>query len=185
LAKKKEVKAKPKVKVKKKEAKKRYVYDEKTLNKLGKELVDFVQGENIYHLCEWTESKGQSYSWWKELHKKYGILLAYHKRAKEILGNKILKNAFECNNAWAFQTFIPKYLGDVSDHLKSQEEDKLDRQMRFEKYKTELGIKSHDDVIAKIDDFSMSMDMMQKIVKYEKLLKENGLLDEQPDMDDV
>jgi len=160
-------------------------YTPAMLKKLGEELVEFVKHPDIYHLCEWTRSKGYSYGWWKSL--KDGnkeILQAYHEQAKEILGHKILKNAFECNNSWAIQTFIPKYLGDVKDHLKEQEEEKLDRQKRLEKYKHEIGQTSHETAKAKIDQFDINMELMERVMRYEKLLEQHGLLDGKGKEDD-
>lgn len=175
MAKKKTTTAKPTTKAKNTVIGK---YTEKQLIKLGEELVAYVSLPDVYHLVEWTESKGKCFGWWQKLKQKHKVLVPYHERAKQILGNKILKNAFQCNNSWAIQTFIPKYLGDVKDHLKEQEEEKLERQMRLEKYRNELGQKSHDEAKAKIDAFDVSMDLMAKLLKYEKLLKENGILED-------
>ena len=151
-------------------------YTPKMLNELGAQLVQFVQRPDVYHMCEWTRSKGRSYGWWKSL--KEGnkeILQTYHEQAKEILGHKILKNAFECNNSWAIQTFVPKYLTDIRKEQKDLEEEKLDRQIRFERAKHELGKQSDEEAKAKIDQFDMSINLMKVIKKYEEALIKHGI----------
>lgn len=146
-------------------------YTEEQLHAIGQELVDFVSQDEIFHIVEWTESKGMCVDWWYKLRNKHKYLIDYHERAKSILGNKILKHAFKVNNSWAIQTFVPRYLSDAKKHLSNLEDEKLERQMKLERFRHELGERSDDEQKAKIDNFDDSITLMDENIKLKKLLK--------------
>jgi len=157
-------------------------YTEEMLKKLGEEIVEFAQKPNVYHLCEFTSFKGYTYDWWKKLNKNHPILVPYHNRAREILGNKIVKLAFQNGNNWIIQTFVPRYLKDIDEHLDKKEDKKVERQLRIEKYRSELGLQSVEKLEAKADQLDKSIELMQvaselrdQNEKLIQLLKENGI----------
>ena len=95
----------------------RKLYTKKELKALGQSLIDHCARPDVFHLVQWTRHQKKCYDWWMQLTKKHPILLEYHKRAKEILGGKIVQLAFENGDTWAIRTFIPKYLKDVDEYI--------------------------------------------------------------------
>lgn len=100
-------------------------WTEDKLHKLGQDLVDHCKKDNVFHLIDWISKKGKTASWWFSLRKDYPLLVDYHERAREILGNKIVTLAFNAGNNWAIQTFVPKYLDDVEEYLDKKKEKEL------------------------------------------------------------
>jgi len=168
--------------VKEPSKKKNVTWTEDKLIKLGEELISFVTNNPVFHISKFTESKQHHTTWWYWLMGKHPILKDYHKRAVEILGNRIAENGFGANNPWLIQKFIPCYFNDVKNALTSEIDEEYERRLKFqkhvEKYKHELSQKSDEEMKAKIDSFDISMTMMQKLMHYEKLLKEHGILDD-------
>lgn len=99
----------------------RVKWTEKELHKLGNNLIEHCQLEDVFHITDWTgKVQNKSQQWWYKLIKAYPMLVEYHERAKEILGNKIVSQAFKSGNTWAVKTFVPKYLSDVKKHLREE-----------------------------------------------------------------
>lgn len=96
-------------------------YTEKELHELGQSLVDHCKKEDVYHITDWTSQvQNKTYQWWYDLKKTQPILVEYHERAKQILGNKILANGAKSGNMWVVKTFIPKYLDDVRQFCREE-----------------------------------------------------------------
>lgn len=146
---------------------------------LGEEFIAFIGQDHVFHITQWTEHKQSCSAWWYDLVSIYEDIAEYHCRGKSILGSKIARLAFENGNNWAIQTFLPKYLDDVDAYLEKKEDRKLERQKNLEKYKNELGSKSHEEAGAKIDLFDKSMELAEENIKLRKLLEKHGIRDEE------
>lgn len=95
-------------------------YSSKDIENLGEDLIEYCKKDHVFHLVQWTRKQNKCYDWWLSLQKNYPDLVVYHKRAKEILGGKIIQLAFESGNKWAIQTFIPMYVSDVWEFMKEK-----------------------------------------------------------------
>lgn len=126
-------------------------------------------------MVQWTREQNKTSAWWHDLRKKYPDLLDYHTKAKEILGGKILRNAFEHGNSWAIQTFLPMYLSDLKEKIVADAEFELDRRMRLEKYKNSLNQAREDEAIAKIDNFDQSTELAYELIKMKKFMASKGI----------
>lgn len=146
--------------------------------KLGESLIKFCKQDHVFHFVQWTRDQGKAASWWRDLCRKYEDLDEYHRMAKEILGGKIVQLAFENGNNWAIQTFLPKYLDDVKEYLRADEEAELDRRMRLEKYKNSLNQAKEEEAGAKIEGFDKSQEMAYELIRLRKFIEEKGLAEE-------
>lgn len=153
--------------------------DEKLL-KLGKELLEYVKNPKVWHISSFEViEKGFHPGWLKMIASRHPSFRAILDSAQSILGNRILESAMRGEgNQWVITTLTPHYLKDIHEVTESKEDRKLQRQMNLEKYKNELGNKSQDEAEAKIDKMDLSISLMEKLLKYEKILKEHELLDE-------
>ncbi len=106
------------------------LYTNQELIGLGESLISFCKQPHVFHLVQWTRDKERSYDWWLGLMEHHPMLTVYHKRAKEILGGKIVQLAFENGDTWAMRTFIPMYLKDVDTYIKEQVEHEISAKER-------------------------------------------------------
>jgi len=141
-----------------------FIWTEDKRRELGESLVEFCKKDHVFHIVQWLREQNKTSKWWLKLKQSYPDLVTYHELAKEILGGKIVQLAFENGNNWAIQTFLPKYLGDLKKHQDQILDEELDRKKKLEEFKAQLGIKSHDDAKAKIDNFDMQAELMKQIV---------------------
>ena len=150
----------------------------KKRQELGESLVEFCKLDHVFHLVQWTREQGKTAAWWHDMRQKYPDLIEYHLKAKDILGGKILQLAFESGNNWAIQTFIPKYLTDVQNHLDKNADKEYARKKHFEKYKNSLNQAREDEAVALITNFDKSQELMIEMLKMKDFLKQKGLLEE-------
>ena len=153
------------------------IWTEEQRQKLGEELIDFVQMDHVFHLIQWTREKEKSYDWWQALLKSYPDLIVYHKRAKEILGGKLLQKAVEYGSPWVIQTFIPMYIDDVEDFFELRKDREHQRDLERETHKHKLNLVSEEGAKAKADDMNISIELMEEVVRLRKIVEKHQVRD--------
>jgi len=89
-------------------------WTEEKLHELGKELMDHVNEDGVYHLSSFCVKKMKTSSWMTDM-TEYPIFSLYHSLAKKILGNKLFRLSMEANpNNWVLKTYMPRYLSEES-----------------------------------------------------------------------
>jgi len=162
----------------KKSKSKPLVWTEEKRKELGESLVEFSKLDHVFHLVQWTREQNKTSAWWYDMQQKYPDLVEYHEQAKEILGGKIMRLAFENGNNWAIQTFLPIYLKDLKKHLDQNQDEEYARKKDLEKYKNSLNQAREDEALAKIERFDKSQELMVQMMKLMDFLKEKDLLEE-------
>lgn len=93
-------------------------YTEPVLQKLGKELIDCVSEDGVWHLSEFAERHERVDSWIFDLSTKYPVFNEYLTRARRILGRKMFAYGMEKNpNCWMLKTWMPRFLGERNYYL--------------------------------------------------------------------
>jgi len=151
------------------------IWTEERLHILGQSLVDFCQKDHVFHIVQWTREMQRTVAWWADLREDYPLLIEYHKRAKDILGGKIIQKAFEVGNNWAIQTFIPKYVQDIDEYLERKQDREYERRKDLEKYKYNLNKAREEESEAKIDQFDRNQEIMYELYKMKQFLRDQGL----------
>lgn len=101
-------------------------WTEKELEKLGKELIECVKEDGVWHISEFSERHEKSKCWLNELEGRSKIFSKYVTRAREILGRKMFEYGMEKNpNAWMLKTWMPRFLGEREYHLDDVKEETL------------------------------------------------------------
>ena len=124
------------------------------LKKLGKELCEFCEKPDVFHISAFEIEKGFSVGYLKWLAKDHELFSPILRSAKHILGHKIVKIALEGKgNNFVINRFVPMYLKDVDDFEEYKKEKDLDREIRKEKAKSELAAKNQTEAASKLDAF--------------------------------
>lgn len=133
----------------------------KKLEKLGKELHDYCKRPDVWHISEFeVGEKGQSPGWLKMIANRHKQFRAILQGAKHILGQKMVRTSMDGNgNNWVIGKFVPMYLKDVDDFDEDKKDKQLDRELKKEKYKHELGAAKHEEAGAKIDAFDKATEL--------------------------
>jgi len=150
-------------------------WTEEKRTKIGEDLLEFCRQPHVFHFSQWCTEQKKTVAWWYNLISKYDDLIEYHRLAKQILGGKIVQLAFEHGNKWAIQTFIPRYLDDMQRYMDDQDDKKLERAKRLEKYKKEIGSNNNEDSIAKLDAFDKTIELeleLNDLKQYTKQLND-------------
>lgn len=101
-------------------------YSDADIEKLGKELLDCMNTDGVYHLTEFSEWKEMSPMWTYELAKDYPKFGVYLTRARKILGRKMLKMSMEENpDRWVIKTFLKRYISNEVEDVQQWVKDDI------------------------------------------------------------
>lgn len=128
------------------------------LKVLGEELIAYCLRPDVWHVSEFELlEKKQCSGWLNQIATRQPEFHSFLKGAKEILAQKMVKTAMDGGgNNWVIGKFVPMYMKDVDDHEEGKKDKQLERDLKKEKYKYELGAAKDEEAEAKIDTFDKS-----------------------------
>lgn len=82
----------------------------------GEDMVDFVKREDVLFLCEFLEQVEHHQNWLDYQIKLFPALEKYRKRAKRIIGSRLIRIAVHNGNLWAIKTYASIHLEEIREH---------------------------------------------------------------------
>lgn len=113
-------------------------YTEDVIIALGEELINCANSKGVYHITEFSEIKKKCPTWVYEVAREYPVFSEYLKRARNILGRKIMRMAIEESPSLYMQkTFIKRYLNNEFEPIEQwvKEDVQADAQIKAEAVK--------------------------------------------------
>ena len=142
-------------------------WTEKKLEELKKELLEYLKRPDVYHIAHFeVHEKGMVPGWLKSIGTRHPKFRPILRMAQAILGLKIMEMAQQGKgDKFITNTFIPFYLRDIDEYKESIKDKDLDRDLKKEKFKYELGSKKDEEAGAKIDMFDDGAKLAYEVIK--------------------
>lgn len=103
-------------------------YTDEDLQEWGEKLIDWTAEPTHWHVSQFEAEHNLPLDFFRNKSRdRKEVMFPLFIRAKQILGQKILKHAQEgMGNNWVLKTLVPMYLKDVDDHVWMENKRRID-----------------------------------------------------------